>query len=203
MICSSEVLLHLFILNYLDEESLEDPRGSAQASTMSPEKIISSTIEQQWFSQNPQGLLYKQKHTFRSQFQPMWCVLHIDRQVLGYHHLVKSTLPMVDTNKFNVFSKKAPQTTASDHDLIAFEPVPRGIVYLNECRVEINEKLSCPSKNIFAFTITPMEEGDNDTWTLAATTEETRLLWVAMLADMSEQYYDAKSFLASLRVSQT
>jgi hypothetical protein len=160
---------------------------------------MTGSIKEQWFSQHPQGLLYKQRNTFRTQYRPRWFVLHLDRQVLGYHYLIHNELPVVDTNKFNVFSKKAPQKTEDGtpaDQLIGFDPIPKAILHLDSCHVEINEKISCPEMNIFAFSVTPTGEGGNKRpWNLAATTEEARLMWVAMLAEMCGQVEDVTTIM--------
>mmetsp|Transcript_18144 Transcript_18144/g.28054 ORF Transcript_18144/g.28054 Transcript_18144/m.28054 type:complete len:347 (-) Transcript_18144:229-1269(-) len=188
-----------------DEEKLEVMEDENQDSTIEqtnnraikvvgpPPTAISESVRHELELQIPQGLLYKQRDTFQNQWRPRLFVLHLDSQVLGYHFLSENVPPIVDTNKFNIFNKPALKEPDSSGNQIGFEAVPRGILHLPGCRIEVNEKLTLPAKNLFTFTVTPKDGGNNSRpWNLAATTEEARLMWVGMLAEMSGQIEDVK-----------
>ena len=141
----------------------------------------------------PQGLLYKQRDMFFTQWRPRWFVLHLDCQVLAYHFLTANEPPQVDTNTFLPFNKSAAQKIDREKDALGFEPVPRRVVDLDNRHVAINDKLSDTSRDLYVFTLTPPDNGKP--WHLATASVEERLVWFGMVAEICGQAEDVEALI--------
>jgi hypothetical protein len=158
-------------------------------------EVMSNSIQEKDkpFAKMPQGLLYKQRDTFFTQWRPRWFVLHLDCQALGYHFLTANEPPLVDTNAFLPFNKSATLKIDWEKDAVGFEPVPRGVVDLDDCHVAINDKLSDKKRNIYVFTLTLSE--NEKPWHLATSSVEERLVWFGMLAEICGQTEDVEALI--------
>ena len=72
------------------------------------------------------------------------------------------------------------QVSAVSENCLDYDVVPRGTIYLLGCTVAINEQLSRPNENLFAFTIRPPSAADSNIH-LAARTAEARDVWVSKM----------------------
>jgi hypothetical protein len=158
-------------------------------------EVLSNSIQERDkpFAKMPQGLLYKQRDMFFTQWRPRWFVLHLDSHVLAYHFLTANEPCLVDTNTFLPFNKSAAQKIDWEKDSVGFEPVPRGFVDLNDCQVAINDKLSDTSRNLYVFTLSPPE--NEKPWHLATASVEERLVWFGMLAEICGQTEDVEALI--------
>lgn len=73
------------------------------------------------------------------------------------------------------------QVSAVSESSLDYDVVPRGTIFLLGCTVQINELLSKPSENLYAFTIRPPPSSTDSRVHLAARTVQAREVWVQKL----------------------
>ncbi len=130
-----------------------------------------------------QGLLFKRRDIIRTEWAPRWFVVDVENRILKYHLITKNAPSSVDTNVLNLFKKPASKG-ASQEDLIDFELEPRSQISLFTSKVEVevdktNTKFT--KDNLYTFKVV----NEKESWFLAATSNELRVLWVATLMDLS------------------
>lgn len=129
-----------------------------------------------------QGLLYKRRDIIKTQWQPRWAILDVENRILKNHLITRNAPASVDTNVLNFLSKPASKE-ASQEDLVDYEIEPHGNISLSDCKIQIDNN-NLTKSNIYSFHVI---SGKN-TWYLAATSNELRLMWIATIMDLSGQY---------------
>lgn len=138
------------------------------------------------FNMVPQGLLFKRRDFFRTEWVARWFILDVPNKTLNNHLITQNSPPKVDTNVLNVLSKPAATNTES-HECIDFKLEPNAGMQLSKAKVTVVNTLSV-KHNLFPFTVV---DGDNQSWHLAATSDEARSIWMTILMDLSDFYtYD-------------
>jgi len=151
---------------------------------------IMSTMERQT------GVLWKRRDVFKNRWRPRWFSLNPGQGVLTYYLLSTTTsaapLPTTtvpvgtDSNTHTDPSQRHratswdSQVSAVSENSLDYDVVPRGTIYLLGCTVAINEHLSRPNENLYAFTIRPPSAADSNIH-LAARTAEARDVWVSKM----------------------
>jgi PH domain len=134
------------------------------------------------------GVLWKRRDVFKNRWRPRWFALNPGQGVLTYYLL---TTPAAAADGPVLADAVTPQrgssrdrTTSWDSAISAvsentvdYDVVPRGTIYLLGCTVAINDALSRPNGNLFAFTIRPPVHTEPNIH-LAARTAEARDVWV-------------------------
>jgi hypothetical protein len=82
---------------------------------------------------------------------------------------------------FNARDRVTSWDSAVSENTLDYDVVPRGTIYLLGCTVDVNDALSRPRDNLFAFTIIPPTSMENKIH-LAVRTAEGRSAWINKLA---------------------
>ena len=128
----------------------------------------------------PQGLLFKRRNHFKVEWRPWWFILDVEDRILNYHTITKNAPSAIDVNILNLFKKPVSHGMNQD-DKIDFQLESQESLTLAKSKIEISKKLTNTKQNMYVFIITT----EKKTWYLAATTAESRQMWVAMLMDLS------------------
>lgn len=157
----------------LDGTSHHDESEASTESTTIPSQPSSKFILQ--------GLLFKQRDIIRTEWAPRWFVIDVENRILKYHLITKNAPPSVDTNVFNLLKKPASKG-ASQEDLIDFELEPRSQISLSTNKVEVDKMNNKFTKHsLYTFKVF----NERESWLLAASSNELRVIWVATLMDLS------------------
>ena len=158
-----------------------------------------------------QGVLWKRRDVFKNRWRPRWFVLHPHQGVLTYYLLTNSNDHTstsrdnggirdnfdaeADTDENNLGSNRrrtwSESSNFSEHS-VDYDVVPRGTIYLlGGCTVHVNDQLTRPEENLYAFTIVSPTGGSMATTSptstsskchLAARTAEARTRWIRRIA---------------------
>lgn len=120
-----------------------------------------------------QGILFKRRDVFRQIWRPRWFILSPQDAVMTYHLLSR------DVGSHHHATPQEPQDMQSGVD---YDVAPRGTIYLADCSIEANERLTRPQDNLYVFTITPPLYSDTGPCFLATTSPESRDEWIQKLA---------------------
>jgi len=182
------------------------------ASTTDSSVVTNSTLKL-----HQTGMLYKQRDTFKNHWRPRYFIVNRENHTLDYHIITNHEPPQVDTNKLNFFAKPAPSKLRRwKRDSMTYEKEVKGSIDLKNCHIIINEELTNPTMNLFVFSINPSEvyighdeinknevQYDNTdntnnavtSWNIAATTEESRLMWMGIVAEASGMIKDGTTLV--------
>jgi len=203
-----------------DQQQDDDNHSLATAAELElfscdlPVQKKKNTKEREEEGKKKEGILYKQREVFKSQWRPRWFVLDEEVGTLSYY-LFSSK----ESIKKKTIKKSSSTTTASavvpkerrdnddehvnneddeeeeeDNDntnkaiAVNYDVMPRGSINLkkNSCQVEMNDELSRPEEDIFVFIIIPNQQGEKeDTFCLATTTASSRHEWVEAILRVS------------------
>ena len=166
----------------LTEKVVEKNKSNHDSiNTLNPQNEESAYPCQESFRLEPQGLLYKRRDFFKTEWLPRWFILDVTNKILNYHHITKSSPPNVDTNVLNFLSK--PAANKEIQDCLDYKLEAAASLQLSKAKVSVNNKMSSSKHNIFSFTIV---DEKNESWNLAATSDEARSIWITMLMDLSD-----------------
>jgi len=136
----------------------------------------------------PKGLLFKLGGIFEDVWEPFWYMLDIEKKSLIRHKIVENSPSKINLNKFapfNLVSMRNNEKKKNSGEMqVDYES--NEVIELSKCEVEKNENLSSNELQRFAFTVTlGKNKFFKEQHHLLADTEESRLMWIAMIADMT------------------
>lgn len=152
------------------------------------QQSVTTTMERQT------GVLWKRRDVFKNRWRPRWFSLNPGQGVLTYYLLTTPAAMDVPSNNSSFAEAQTPpragssasrnratswdsQVSAVSENTVDYDVVPRGTIYLLGCTVAVNDALSKPNENLYAFTIRPPASSESNVH-LAARTAEARDQWV-------------------------
>jgi len=173
----------MFCKPFKNSDLRQDPSSSFQA--WSSDLPVNGRGNDQF----QQGVLLKRRDIFTSQWRARWFILDEQNGNLIYYIFSRGRPQPITTETH----KRQANVTYSD---VAPGPnnnaMPRGIICLGGCHIRVDDDISQPEDNIFAFTIFSVKD-ESTICCLASSTAESRDNWVREIAYVCEENSDSGS----------
>mmetsp|Transcript_4865 Transcript_4865/g.7039 ORF Transcript_4865/g.7039 Transcript_4865/m.7039 type:complete len:574 (+) Transcript_4865:3-1724(+) len=130
-----------------------------------------------------QGVLYKRRDIFTAQWRARWFILDEQNGNLAYY-VFSSNVPQP---KIPGTPQRQTHNTPSDvAPRVKGEAMPRGRICLRDCRVKVEDELSRPEEDIFAFSIRSLKDESTILCCLASTMADARDEWIEAISRICE-----------------
>ncbi|GKY98253.1 hypothetical protein MPSEU_000783000 [Mayamaea pseudoterrestris] len=154
--------------------------------------------------QSQQGVLWKRRDVFKNRWRPRWFILQPDQGLLTYYLLASSSVndtiagaspsrlyeSSAMTNPARERDANRNRTTSFDSSItentINYDVIPRGTIFLLNCKVLVNEGLTNVRERLYIFTIESPPNTKETKVHLAARSAQVRDAWILHISRVCE-----------------